>query len=163
MKKMLVSAAAALLTIGIAMAGEAPEVKEGLWSIHRQTIDNPGNKKSDTSSTICRNHAYDQHVQALAKNVKGCTRVSESFQGGKLSTEMHCVVAGTVIDTRETATYQGDTSTHAEIHTTYTPAFAGVTESTMIMDQKYIGSCPAGAQPGDMTSADGSVNHLWKH
>jgi hypothetical protein len=28
------------------------------------------------------------------------------------------------------------------------------------VDQKYIGSCPAGAQPGDLTTADGKVVHL---
>ena len=38
----------------------------------------------------------------------------------------------------------------------------GVSETTMIMDQKYVGSCPAGAQPGDITYADGRVTH-WRH
>ena len=164
MKKMLVSVAAALLLpIGMANASDPPELKEGLWSIHTLTIDNPGNKKSENTSTICRNHAYDQHVQSLAKGRKGCATVTGSFQSGKYSVEMHCAAAGTVIDTKGTTTYQGDTSAHAENHTTYSPAFAGVSESTMIMDQKYVGSCPAGAQPGDMTTADGRVNHLWKH
>jgi len=27
----------------------------------------------------------------------------------------------------------------------------------MIMDQKYVGSCPAGTQPGDLTNADGRL------
>jgi hypothetical protein len=164
MKTMLVPVALALLLpIGMANAADPPQLKEGLWSIHRQTIDNPGNKKTESASTICRSHAYDQHVQSLAKSRKGCTMVKENFQGGKYSTEMHCVVAGTTIDTKGTAVYQGDTSAHNETHTTYSPAFGGVTDSTMIMDQKYTGSCPAGAQPGDMTSADGRVVHLWKH
>jgi hypothetical protein len=74
MKKMRVMAAALLLPIWIALGADPPDVKEGLWSIHTQTIDNPGNKKSDSSSTICRNHAYDQYVQSLAKKtMKGCT------------------------------------------------------------------------------------------
>src|ERR1035437_1923055 len=52
-KKMLVSALAALLLpIGIAHAGDPPPMKEGLSSIHRQSIDNPGNNKSDSASTI---------------------------------------------------------------------------------------------------------------
>ena len=82
---------------------------------------------------------------------------------GKTSGELHCVVAGTVIDTKSTGTIAGDTAAHTEIHTTFSPAFGGVTESTMIQDQKYVGSCPAGAQPGDMTNADGTVIHLGKH
>ena len=95
MKKMLVSAAAVLLLLtGIANAVDPPEQKEGLWSIHRESIDNPGNTRGESTSTICRSHAYDQYVLSLAKGVKGCTTVSESFQGGKYSVELHCVEAG---------------------------------------------------------------------
>jgi hypothetical protein len=159
---MLSFAAAALwLPIWIALGADPPQLKEGLWSIHSQTIDNPGNKKTESSSTICRSHAYDQHVQSIAKDRKGCT-LNESFAGGAYTSEVHCVVAGAAIDTKGTSVYQGDASTHSESHTTYTPAFAGVSESTMVMDQKYIGSCPAGIQPGDRTAADGKVTHLWK-
>jgi hypothetical protein len=95
--------------------------------------------------------------------VNGCTPTSQSFQGGKYSSASHCVVGGTVIESRGTATYQGDTSAHSETHATYSPAMDGVSETTMVMDQKYVGSCPAGVQPGDMTSADGRITHLWKH
>jgi ribosomal protein L27 len=152
-----------LLLIGTANGADAPELKEGLWSIHRQTIDNPGNKKIEGTQTICRSHAFDQHSQELAKNVKGCTTVSDSFQGGKRVTELRCTIGGTVLDTKGTVVYQGDSSVHGEDHTTYTPAMNGVSESTMIQDQKYVGSCPAGVQPGDIINADGRVMHTWKH
>ena len=163
MKKMLASAAAALwLPIGVVHANNPPDVKEGLWSIRTQTIENPGNKKTDRTSTICRNHAYDQYVLARAKNIKGCT-LTEASQGSKHSVQTHCVIEGTVVDSKGTTTFQGDTSTHSESHATYSPALAGVSEITTIQDQKYVGGCPAGAQPGDITSADGKVNHSWKH
>ena len=161
--KMLVYATAALLPIGIAIAANVPDVKEGLWSIHTQSIDNPGNVKSDHTSTICRNHAYDEHVMSLAKNMKGCAVGSERVDGNKYILEMHCTVGTTVIASTGTTTFDGDTSTHSESHATYTPAMAGISEMTMIQDQKYVGSCPAGVQPGDMTSEDGRVTHLWKH
>jgi hypothetical protein len=164
MKKMLVFTAAALgLASGIANAQNPPEVKEGLWEIHMQSTENPGNKKTEGTSTICRNHAYDQHAQALAKNVKGCTKVSETFQGSKYSVEMRCTVGTSVIATKGVTSFQGDTATHSESNTTYTPAFSGISGSTMIQDQKYIGSCPADMQPGDRKSADGTIIHLWKH
>jgi hypothetical protein len=163
MKKMLISATAALLfLIGIANAGNPPEQKEGLWSSHVQSVDNPGNKKTESTSTICRSHAYDEHVRSIAKSVKGCTTVSESFQGTKYSVELHCVEAGTAMVSKGTATFQ-DISAHSENHTTYTPALDGVSETTMIMDQKYVGSCPAGSRPGDLTRADGRLTHLWQH
>jgi len=164
MTKVLGFAAASLvLVVGMAVAGDPPDVKEGLWSIHRLTIENPGNKKSENTSTICRNHAYDQHVLALSKNVKGCTAINQSSEGSKYSEEMRCVVANTVVVTKGTTTYSGDAAAHAETHATYTPALAGMTEMTMIVDQRYVGSCPPGAQPGDLTTADGRVIHLWKH
>jgi len=162
MKKIaLVSAAA--LGLQFAQAAEPSELKEGLWSIRTQLTDNPGNKKDDTTTTLCRNHAYDKSVIALAKGaVKDC-KYDERLQGGKYSTGMHCVVAGTVIETNATATYEGDTAAHGEDHTTYSPSLGGVSESIRIVDQKYIGSCPAGAQPGDLTTTAGKVVHLGSH
>ncbi|MGD1071791.1 MAG: DUF3617 family protein [Bryobacteraceae bacterium] len=158
--KVLVSAGSVfLLAIFAVSAADAPEMKEGLWSIHTQIIDNPGNKKSEGTVTLCRDHAYDKSAEALAKNMKGCTIVRESREGNKYTAETHCVVAGTTIDSKGTTVFQGDTAWHAESHSTNTPAFYGVSESTSIIDQKYIGPCPAGVQPGDRTTADGKVTH----
>jgi hypothetical protein len=151
--------AAASLALLIAHAANPPLVKEGLWSIHTQSIDNPGNKKSEGTYSLCRDHSYDQSMA----RARGCTTVSESVQEGKYSVASHCVVAGTVIESKQTTTFQGDTAYHSERHATYTPAFYGKTESTMIIDQRYVGSCPAGVQPGDRIGADGKVNHLGEH
>jgi hypothetical protein len=162
-KTLIFSASALLLASGTAYAVDPPDMKEGLWSIHSQSIDNPGNKTSSAAYTLCRSHAYDQSVRVAAKAVKGCTTVSESFLAGKYSNATRCVVANTVIEGKGTTTMQGDSSFHTESHSTYTPPLYGVSETTMIMDQKYVGSCPAGVQPGDRTSADGKVIHLGKH
>ncbi|MGA2881970.1 MAG: DUF3617 family protein [Bryobacteraceae bacterium] len=161
-KTLILAAAAFLLAIGTAYAVDPPDLKEGLWSVHSQSIDNPGNKTSSGTYTLCRSHAFDQAVRGSAKNLKGCT-VSENFQSGKYSSATHCIVANTVIEGKGTTTFQGDSSFRTESHATYTPAMHGVSETTIIMDQKYLGSCPAGAQPGDRTNADGTVIHLGKH
>jgi hypothetical protein len=55
----------------------------------------------------------------------------------------------------------GNTASHSEGHTTYDPPVRGMSESTMIMDQKYVGACPAGVEPGDMIGADGKIEHTW--
>jgi hypothetical protein len=164
MKKMLrFTAAFLLLSSGAAHAVNPPPMKEGLWSIRNQSSVAPENKLSDSTSTICRTHAYDQHVLDDAKTMKGCSTVSESMQGSKYSIQTHCVVGKTVIESTSTVIFKGDAATHSETHATYTPAMAGVSGMTLIQDQKYLGSCPAGAQPGDMTRPDGTVMHLWKH
>ena len=164
MNKILVSLVAALaLPIGAAHAVDHPQIKEGLWQIRTQSFDNPGNKKTEGTVTICRDHDFDKSVEALAKNVKGCTSINESFVGGKYSIEMRCETGGTVIVSKATGTFQGDTSTHTETHATYTPAFYGNTDTTMIQDQRYLGTCPAGMRPGDKKSQDGTIVHLGKH
>jgi hypothetical protein len=52
--------------------------------------------------------------------------------------------AGSV--TKVIYTYQGDTSSHTEMHMT----LLGKTETVMLIDAKYLGSCPAGMKPGDL-------------
>jgi hypothetical protein len=140
-------------------ADDPPQVKEGLWSIHTQSIDNPGNKKTEGTRSICRNHQYDKEAQARAKTVKGCTVTSEAFHGNQYSVATRCEVAGTVIQSANVTTFQGDSAFHSENHASYNPAMNGMSESTMIIDQKYVGSCPAGMQAGDLMSADGRITH----
>src|ERR1035438_7245601 len=107
MKKIILTLGMAALVLPLARAADPPELKEGLWSIHTQSIDNPGAKKTEGTYTHCRDHAYDTANRARAKTVKGCTTVSESFQGSKYSTEVHCVTGGTTIDSKGTTTFQG--------------------------------------------------------
>lgn len=161
MKKVLITAVI-VLSLSVAYAVEAPVVREGLWSIHTTTISNPGNKKTEGNVTLCRDHAYDKATEALANEQKNCTVTREGIPDGYAS-EARCVLGTTTIETKGRVTYQGDTGFHSESHSTYSPAIGGVSEMTMIVDQKYVGSCPAGQHPGDRTSADGTVIHLGKH
>jgi hypothetical protein len=164
MKQMLLCVSATvLLSFGSARAADPPDVKEGLWSSQTQTLDNPGNKRGGGIVTICRSHAYDQYVKDMAAKMPGCKKLSESVRGHIHTRALRCTVGNTVIDTRETTTFQGDSAVHSETHVTYTPPLYGVSESTMIMDQKYLGSCPADLQPGDMKSIDGKIVNTWKH
>lgn len=158
MTKMLVYAALAM-ALPLAYATDLPPLKEGLWSVHNQTISSPGNKKNESTYSLCRDHAFDVQTQALGKSVKGCTITKESLIAGKYSAETHCQFGKVVIDTKGTTAYQGETSMHSEGHTTYTPAYNGMTETTMIVDQKYVGACPLDLQPGDRKGPDGKVIH----
>jgi hypothetical protein len=162
--KLPVSLPAALfLSIGIATAVDPPPFKEGLWSVHTLSIDNPGARSRENTATICRNHAYDQHVRSVAKTKAGCSTVGEGFQGGQYVIQTHCFVHGTEVQSRGATTFHGDSWAHSESRATFTPALNGITETTMTQDQRYLGNCPAGAQPGDMTNSGGAVTHLWKH
>jgi hypothetical protein len=162
--KMLVYAIAVLaMPIGVAHAVNLPPLHEGLWQTHTQDIGSPGNKKTESMLDICRNHAMDQHTESLVNNMKGCTKVSENVEGSTYTSEMRCVVGNTVIDSKGIVTVEGDTSAHSETHTTYTPAFAGETGGVMIQDSKYVGSCPADMQPGDVKYPNGRIVHGRAH
>ena len=163
MRKIAGAVMAAGLFLALAQPVSPPPVKEGLWSVHMISVDNPGNRKTDFTSKLCRSHAYDEYAQSLAKNRPGCKMLHENLSGGVYSAESECNVAGTVIRTSAKTTLQGDTAFHSESHATYTPAFHGTTESTIVIEQAYLGSCPAGVQPGDRIAQDGTVTHTWRH
>ena len=135
-KKLILSASALMLSIGTAYAADPPDMKEGLWSVHSQSIDKPGNKTTSGAYTFCRSHAYDQANRESAKKGKGCTITNESFQNGKYSSAAHCVVANTVVDSKTTSTFSNDTSFHTELHSTYTPAFYALAPQSAIIYAK---------------------------
>jgi len=155
------------LAFGIALTAVAqvengPALKEGLWSIHTVSTTNPGSQASDGMITMCRSHAYDDYVRAQAAKHTECI-IKRTTLGSKITSEATCKLGDSTVATSAVVTMSGDTASHTESHTTYTPAIHGATDSTMIQDQKYLGACPADMQPGDRKSADGTVMHGWKH
>ncbi len=143
-------------------AADPPAMKEGLWSIHTTSIDNPGNRKTDGTRSICRNHEYDLRIrqQAEAKQKQICKTYTETSSGNTMTVEEECNVQGSVSKSKTVTTFGGNSSVHAETHATYTPALYGTAESTIIQDQKYTGACPAGMQPGDFMDASGKITHV---
>lgn len=139
MRKKIVMVVLASATLFAQTQNQAkfPPMQEGYWSVHTETVDNPGAKKSEGTRMVCRNHAYDAYVQGKALNVPGCKPMSVTVSGNKYSTELECTVSGTVIKTKGTAVVN-DSMARAESRTTYTPAFNGVTDSTMTTEQKFL-------------------------
>lgn len=162
MQKVVLAFVTVALVLPSAHATDPPEVKEGLWTVHSELTNNPGGKKIESNYTICRDHEFDQIARDREKGMKGCTTVGETLQDGKYTSEIHCSVKKTTIDSKGITTYTGDSAFHSETHVAYTPALGGVSESIIVVDQKYAGSCPAGTQPGDRTNEDGTVLHLGK-
>lgn len=164
MNKSLVCLIAALaIPAGAPRAADYPELKEGLWQIHMQFLDAGGKVTSDASSQVCRSHAYDKATEDKAHTMMGkfCSPPNESLSGDTFTSEISCKTpdsASTSV-TKSIATFSGDTAAHTESHTTYTPAYSGMTAESMIQDQKYLGSCPSGMQPGDRKNADGRISH----
>lgn len=161
MKRILPAAATSLISFAL-YAADPPSIKEGLWSIHTTSIDNPGNKRSEGTRSICRNHEYDVRIrqQSEQKQKQICKTYTQNSSGNTFTTDSECSVQGSVTKGKAVTTFSGDTSIHAETHATYTPALFGVAETTIIQDQKYTGPCPAGMEPGDFMDAAGKITHV---
>jgi hypothetical protein len=142
-----------LAALAIAPAGaDQPQLKEGLWQVRTQMLDGQGNKTSDETVSLCRDHATDQAAEAHADQVmaKDCQRLGDEHDtSNKRSSEIRCQSGDAVADTKAEISFEGDTAAHSVSRTTYTPPLHGQTADTMIQDQQYLGSCPAGMQPGD--------------
>jgi hypothetical protein len=148
--------------IAAARAASPPQLQQGLWDIRVQNTENPGAKKTEYTFRLCRDHAYDKETDGLVKNNKNCTTKLQRLGGDRFSAASRCTLSGIVIVSQGLSVYQGGASVHSESAATYTPPLYGKTDETVIEDQHYLGSCPAGMKPGDRLMADGSVVHRTK-
>jgi hypothetical protein len=148
-----------LAHVSLAHAGGPPQLKEGLWQIHGESITQPGEKKTDITYKLCRDHAYDKAANAILMNVKGCTTVIKDQGDGKFASASNCNINGTTIISNGVSVFKDKTFMHSETQAKFVPAFEGKTEETMTQDQQYIGSCPPGVKVGDTISAAGFIQH----
>jgi len=117
---------------------------------------------SNFTYRLCRNHAFDTAMDSQVKNAKECSTSFDDLGGGRFAAASSCNLGSRVIVSKGTYTYDSATLTHAESHATYTPAFNGKTEETLLQEQRYLGECPAGINPGDRIMSDGSVQRYGK-
>jgi hypothetical protein len=134
---------------------DMPPMKEGLWKIH--TVDTFSNAPGqDSTYSLCRNHAYDDSVRALAKKVEAhCKSSGESTTGNSHSVTMTCDIAGYHSVTAATYTVS-ENSSHSETNTTMTVSGQNSVDKS-IQDQTYLGACPADMSPGDRKLPDGTI------
>jgi hypothetical protein len=145
------------LGLATARAADPPELREGLWEIKGQSVENPGNNQIQFTYRLCRNHAFDKAMNKMVKDVKGCTTEFKSLGGGRFASASRCSMQGTVIVSKGTYTYESATATRSESSATYDPPLRGKTDESVVEDQSYVGECPAGVNPGDRIMADGRV------
>ena len=149
----------AVLSAGIGMAGadefKPPPTKEGLWETHSTQVQQ-GKTVSDRSVKMCQSKELTKSLQSDGEEMRKrneCTsRVTQPSPNTYVE-ENRCAKgpnAGSV--TKVVYTYQGDTASHTEMHTNDSKS-----ETVMIIDAKYLGSCPAAMKPGDVVTADGKT------
>ncbi|MGA2187195.1 MAG: DUF3617 family protein [Steroidobacteraceae bacterium] len=140
------------LSSGMSMAGadelKPPPTKEGLWETHTTQVQQ-GKTVSDRSVKMCQSKELTKSSQSDGEQLRKkneCTSNVTQPSSNMYVEESRCAKgpnAGSV--TKVVYTFQGDTSSHTEMHMN-----VGKSETVMIMDSKYVGSCPAGMKPGDL-------------
>jgi hypothetical protein len=143
---------AAVLSVGIGMAGadeiKPPPMKDGLWETH-STQTQQGKTLSDQSVKMCQSKELTSSMKSSGEELRKkneCTSSVTQTSTNTFAEESRCAKgpnAGTV--TKVVSTYQGDTESHTEMRMN-----AGKSETVMVVDAKYLGSCPAGMKPGDL-------------
>jgi hypothetical protein len=147
------------LPVPAAWAGHPPKLKEGLWDVRGQRLEMPGNKRSEFTYRLCRDHAYDKAADRQLENVKGCLTAVKDEGGGKFSSASTCTVSGTRIVSNGVTVYLSETVVHSETQASFSPPLDGKTEEALVEDQQYVGKCPAAMRPGDLLPPDGIIRH----
>jgi hypothetical protein len=145
-------------TIARADAPQLPPLREGLWESHTRQTTKGSN--TETVLRLCRTHDYDQTVRSSmnlagenTRKLNQCTEKVKRRSASSYSSEMHCAKDSSV--TKVTMTFQGDTSYHMDMQLK-----KGGSETVMIIDDRYVGSCPADMKPGDAVTGDGKKMNL---
>jgi hypothetical protein len=147
------------LPFAAAWAGHPPKLKEGLWDIRGRRLELPGDKRSEFSYKLCRDHGYDKAADAQLEHVKGCATTLTDEGNGKFSFASTCKLSDTSIVSNGVSIYASDKLLHVETHASFSPAFNGKTEETIVEDQQFLGKCPAAMRPGDTLPPDGIIRH----
>jgi hypothetical protein len=128
-------------------------MKDGLWETH-STETKQGKTLFQTSVKMCQSQDLTKSMQADGEELRkknDCKSTVTQPSPNSYVEESRCAKgpnAGSV--TKVVYTYQGDVASHTEMHVN-----AGSDETVMVMDAKYLGSCPADMKPGDMLMSDG--------
>lgn len=147
--------AAVLASFGIAGADEfkPPPMKDGFWETH-STESKQGKTLFETTVKMCQTKELTKSMQADGDELRkknDCKSTVSQPSANTYVEESRCAKgpnAGSV--TKVIYSFQADVSSHTEMHMS-----SGADETVMVMDTKFLGSCPPDMKPGDMLMSDG--------
>jgi hypothetical protein len=144
----------ALAVPSFAAADDYPKLKPGLWEMTRSTDDA---RQHPSTSTVCLDASVQKEMFDLGNGaMKGmCSKHDFRMAGGRATGDYVCDMGGSRMHSKSTMVMNGDTAYRTEIHTTYDPAFMGMTRLDTVLAARRLGPCKPGQRPGDMTMADG--------
>ena len=163
MRTLIIAASLAAIAVPatLALAQIAPpERKAGYWE---QTMIMQSPRAMTMKSQFCTDATVEKKMSALGQATPGqaCGQPTIGRVAGGYSFESTCKMGSRTTHTKGTATGDFNSAYKVSMASEMSPPIAGNGQSTMEIDSKYIGPCPAGKKPGDMTMPGGiTVNIL---
>jgi|PersoiStandDraft_1058852.scaffolds.fasta_scaffold59482_2 Protein of unknown function (DUF3617) len=126
-------------------ATDLPDIKAGLWE-SRTTM---GDTKNIISSSCMDNSVYKKMSDDRDKNPnRPCQVIHAERNGSTYSSEVECKFGKKVTRSTTVITFSGNTAYHSEMR-------GSANSVEMVIDSKYLGSCPSGMKLGDVTGPQG--------
>lgn len=146
-----------------ASAQQFPKMHAGLWQTTTMTRGGDGASASAPRvSTICLDDSVQKLMVQFAQGIASglCSKHDLHINGSSVDSDAVCELMGSRTTTHSTMKFTGDTSYHGGAHTTYDPPFNGRKEADTVIDGRYMGPCPAGMVPGDLSLPGGKTINL---
>lgn len=133
-----------------ASPAELPKRKAGLWEIKQAIEGTPAGSMPPIQQ--CIDEATDDLMQQRGQNMAKarCSRMDVKRDGNRVVVQSACTLGTTTATSDSVFTGDFNSGYHADIKTTYTPAFQGLTKMAMTMDAKWLGPCKGDMKPGDV-------------
>ena len=134
-------------------AASTPYAKPGLWALTQTT--SAGRKPIELK--VCVDAATTRLLvdRAGATERSQCASHTTRVEGSSVISDSVCNLGPTTITSHSVVVYTGDSAFHGETNSKLSPPFMGRSASHATQDGRWIGACPAGMAPGDMTGPGG--------
>ena len=138
-----------------------PPMQPGLWE-STTSVNVGGAAKSGPKTTMCVTEAMQRLMLANSQRVgAACGKNTTRREGNQYIAESECTVSGSTLKSKSVATFTGDTAFRVDSSSTVTPppdSKGGISTSSAIQEARYVGPCPAGMRPGDISSGGRTMN-----
>ena len=128
--------------------------KPGLWQLTTTMaqLRRPMVSKTCVDAAMSSRLVDDsQHMQGIT-----CSKRDVHMRAGGATIDSICTTAGRTLTTHADINMPTPVAFHETVMTTVSPAIAGHSQQSMTIDGQWLGQCPAGMRPGDMTVANGT-------
>jgi hypothetical protein len=154
MDRPLPAAFALALLAAPAFAVDYPTMKAGLWE---SRLVQEGAPTKAGATRICMNAAVQKEMldMTMGSMKSMCTKNDIRRDGNRLYGTAECKLGESAMKSSSVTTFAGDSAYRTEVKSAFDPPLMGKATSTTLIEGKWMGACPAGMQPGDITMPDG--------